>query len=112
LPSNEPCLDLDVHQGTSPIGPQVAEGNPNHPVKGGQNRALLLSLKCRDLHSERCVLDGNGLMAAEEQSEESKHQHQEGWHVSDSVLHLHHSQSITNGSNIGEPARWFGAKAA
>jgi hypothetical protein len=26
------------------------------------------------LHSESCVLDGNGLMAAEEQPEESKHQ--------------------------------------
>jgi hypothetical protein len=58
----------------SPLGPQAAEGYPKHAVKGGQNWALLLSLKCPYLHSKRCVLDGNGLMAAEEQSEESKHQ--------------------------------------
>ncbi len=73
LPSNDRVC-LDVHQGTSPIGPQAAKRNPKHPVKGRQNRALLSSLKCRYLHSERCVLDGNDLMAAEEQSEESKHQ--------------------------------------
>ena len=65
---------LGVHQGMSPIGPQAAKRNPKHPVKGRQNRALLSSLKCHHLHSERCVLDGNDLMAAEEQSEESKHQ--------------------------------------
>jgi hypothetical protein len=58
----------------SPVGPQAAEGNPKHPVKGRQKRALLLSLKRGYLHSENCVLDGNGLMAAEEQPEESKHQ--------------------------------------
>jgi hypothetical protein len=58
----------------SPIGPQAAERNPKHPVKGRQKRTLLLSLKCRYLHSQGRVLDGNGLMAAEEQSEESKHQ--------------------------------------
>jgi hypothetical protein len=58
----------------SPVGPQAAEGNPKHPVKGRQKRALLLSLKRGYLHSESCVLDGNGLMAAEEQPEESKHQ--------------------------------------
>jgi len=58
----------------SPLGPHAAESNPKHPVKGRQQRALLLSLKCRDLHSESCILDDNGLMAAEEQSEESKDQ--------------------------------------
>jgi hypothetical protein len=58
----------------SPVGPQAAERDPKHPVKRRQKRALLLSLKCRYLHSESCVLDGNGLMAAEEQSKESKDQ--------------------------------------
>jgi len=58
----------------SPTGPQAAEGNPKHPVKRRQKRALLLSLKCRYLHSERCVLAGNRLMAAEQQSEESEDQ--------------------------------------
>jgi len=36
------------------------------------------------LHSQRCVLDGNGLMSAEEQSDESKHEQKKDWHVSDS----------------------------
>jgi len=58
----------------SPIGPQAAERNPKHPVKGRQKGTLLLSLKCRYLHSESCVLDGNRLMAAEEQPEESNDQ--------------------------------------
>jgi hypothetical protein len=58
----------------SPVGPQAAEGYPKHPVKDRQKRTLLLSLKCPYLHSKRCVLHGNGLMAAEEQWEESKHQ--------------------------------------
>jgi hypothetical protein len=56
----------------SPLRPPAADGDPKHPVKGRQNGALLLSLKRRYLHSQRRVLDGNGLMAAEEQSEESK----------------------------------------
>ena len=74
LPSNDRVC-LDVHQGVSPpLGPQAAEGNPKHTVKGRQNWAFFLALKCRYLHSERCVLEGNDLMAAEEQSEESKHQ--------------------------------------
>jgi len=58
----------------SPVGPQAAEGNPKHPVKGRQKRTLVLSLKCGYLQSESCVLYGNSLMAAEQQSEESKHQ--------------------------------------
>ena len=35
---------------------------------------FFFSLKCPYLHLESSVLDGNGVMAAEEQSEESKHQ--------------------------------------
>jgi hypothetical protein len=86
----------------SPIGPQAAKRNPKHPVKGRQNRALLSSLKCRYLHSERCVLDGNDLMAAEEQSEESKHQNKKTGMCPILSLHPPHSQPITGGPNIGE----------
>jgi hypothetical protein len=64
LPSDD-RICLHVHQRLSPAGPQAAEGNPKHPVKGGQHRTLALSLECRELHSEGCVLDGNGLMAAQ-----------------------------------------------
>jgi hypothetical protein len=53
---------------------KAAKRKPKHPVQGRQNRAFLSSLKCLNLHSERCGLDGNDLMAVEEQSEESKHQ--------------------------------------
>src|SRR5262245_36756690 len=81
-----------------PVGIQAAEGDPKHPVKVRQKRTLLLSLKCRYLDSQSRVLNGYGVMAAEEQSEESKHQQKEAWHVSDSSSHLHHSQPITERS--------------
>jgi hypothetical protein len=61
----------------SPVGPQFAQSDPKYPVQGCQQRALSLSLKRRDLHSQRCVLDGNRLMSGEEQAEESKHEHKE-----------------------------------
>jgi hypothetical protein len=58
----------------SPVGPQGAESDPKYPVQGRQQRVLPFSLKRRDLHSQRCVLDGNRLMSAEEQADESKHE--------------------------------------
>src|SRR4051794_11398897 len=68
---NRVCLD--VAQGLAPVAPQIPERNPKHPIQGRQQRALPFSLKRGYLHSERRVLDGHGLMAAEEQSDESKH---------------------------------------
>ena len=38
---------LDVKQGPAPVAPQTPEGNPEHPVKGRQQRTLSLSLKGR-----------------------------------------------------------------
>jgi hypothetical protein len=63
-----------MEQGMSPVGPQGAESDPKYPVQGRQQRALPFSSKRRDLHSQRYVLDGNGLMSAEEQADESKHE--------------------------------------
>jgi hypothetical protein len=83
LPTDD-SVCLDIKQGMSPVGPQVAESDPKYPVQGRQQRALPFSLKRRDLHSQRCVLDGNRLMSAEEQADESKHEQQKHWHVSDS----------------------------
>jgi len=73
LPADH-SICLDVNQGMSPVGPQVAESDPKYPVQVCQQRALPFSLKRCDLHSQRCVLHGNRLMSAEEQSDESKHQ--------------------------------------
>ena len=55
-------------------------------AQGRQQQPLSLSLTAGDLHSERCVLEGHGLMVAEEQSEESKHQQEKHCHVSGSFL--------------------------
>src|SRR4029450_10033100 len=54
-------------------GQQLRDGDPKHAVKGRQNGALLLSLKRRYLHSQRRVLDGNGLMAAEGKCQDWRH---------------------------------------
>jgi Replication initiator protein A len=49
LPSdNRVCLDVD--QGTAPVGPDAAKGNPKRPVQGRQQWAFPLSLKCGYLH--------------------------------------------------------------
>jgi phosphoketolase len=45
------------------------------------------------LHSQRCVLDGNRLMSAEEQADESKREQKEHWHLSDS-FHPSRCQSM------------------
>jgi hypothetical protein len=58
--------------------------NPKYPVPGCQQRALGFSLKRCDLHSQCCVLDGNGLMSAKEQSDESEYRQKKDCHVSDS----------------------------
>jgi hypothetical protein len=42
---------LDVEQGLAPVAPQTPESNPEHPVKGRQQRTLPLSLQGRYLHS-------------------------------------------------------------
>ena len=73
LPTDD-SIWLDIKQGMSSVGPQGAESDPKYPVQGRQQGALPFSLKRRDLHSQRCVLDGNHLMPAEEQADESKHQ--------------------------------------
>jgi hypothetical protein len=52
------CVWLDVEQRLAPVTPQIAEGDPKHPVQGRQQRPLSLSPKGVDLHSERCVLEG------------------------------------------------------
>ena len=36
---------LDVEQGLAPVAPQTPESNPEHPVKGRQQRTLPLSLQ-------------------------------------------------------------------
>jgi hypothetical protein len=68
----------------SPVGPQAAESDPKYSVEGRQQRALPFSSKRRDLHSQRCVLDRNDLISAEEQADESKHEQEKHCHVSDS----------------------------
>ena len=77
---------LDVLQGLAPVAPKTAKDNPKHPIPGCQQWTLPVSLKGCNLHSQRGVLDGHGLMAAEEQSDKSKHQQEKNRHVSDSFL--------------------------
>jgi hypothetical protein len=75
---------LDVQQGLAPVAPQTPKANPKYPVPGCQQRTLAFSLKGCELDSECCVLDGNGLMSAKEQSDESEYRQKKDWHISDS----------------------------
>jgi hypothetical protein len=70
-----------------PVARQTPESNPKHPVQGRQQWPLSLSLKGGDLHSERRVFDGHGLMAAKKQSNESKDEQQKHWHLSNPSYH-------------------------
>jgi hypothetical protein len=65
---------LDIKQGMSPIGPPHCGERPKISDQRSSAEALPFSLKRCYPHSKRCVLDRNGLMSAEEQADESKHE--------------------------------------
>ena len=83
LPTND-GVGLNIHQRMSPAGPYAAQSGPKYSVPGCEQRALPFALKRRALQSQRCVLNGNRRMSAEEQADESKNEQQKHWHVFDS----------------------------
>jgi hypothetical protein len=71
LPSHN-RIRLDVVQGTAPFGPQAAKTYPKHSIQCRQNRTLALSPEGGELHSQGYVLDGDGLMTAQQEPKEPK----------------------------------------
>jgi hypothetical protein len=65
--------------------PQGTEGDPKHSIKVGQYRPLTLALICRELKPQSGILEGNHLMTAQEESDESKDGQDNCWHVASIV---------------------------
>jgi hypothetical protein len=80
LPSND-RVGLDVQQGITPARPEAAERNPKQPIQARQSWALTFSLEGLELHSQSDILEGNGLVTAQDQSNESNERQQQGWHL-------------------------------
>ncbi len=50
----------------------MRRAHPEHSIQGRQNRALALSLEGDELQSEGYVLNGNGLITAQQEQQEPK----------------------------------------
>jgi hypothetical protein len=69
----------------APLRPQGAESDPKHSIKVRQYRPLTFALICRELKPQSGILEGNGLMTAKEESDESKDGQDNCWHVASIV---------------------------
>jgi hypothetical protein len=59
----------------------VAESDPKYSIEGRQNGLLTFSLEGRELQPQGSIFDGDGLVTAQQESDESKDRQQKGWHV-------------------------------
>jgi hypothetical protein len=66
-----------------PVGPQPAESDPEYAIEARQDPSLPFSMKGRELESQGRVLDGYGLVTADEQPNESEDTQQSGGDASD-----------------------------
>jgi hypothetical protein len=65
--------------------PRAAAGDPMQPIEARQNGSPMSSPEGRELQSQGSILEGNGLVTAQEQSNESNDGREQGWHVCISV---------------------------
>src|SRR5215471_16356900 len=85
------------------VAPNPRQTDPEQPIERGQYRSFPLSRKGSELQPECSVLDCNGLVTAQQKSNESKHRQKEDWHVAFIVLpHPLSGQLVTGGRNNGE----------
>jgi len=69
-------------KGPAPAAPNSRQTNPEQAIESGQNRPLPLSPEGHELQPQGGILDRNGLVAAEQESNESNQAQQKRWHVS------------------------------
>jgi hypothetical protein len=74
-------VGLHVEQRAAPVTPHPRQTDPKQPIEPGQHWSFPLSPKGGELQPECSVLDGNGLVTAQQESNESNHRQKEGWHV-------------------------------
>jgi len=72
---------LDIEQRLAPAGPQAAESDPKYSIEAPQNGSLTASLEGRELQPQGSILDCDGLVTAQQESDESKDKQEKGWHV-------------------------------
>jgi hypothetical protein len=74
-------VSLDLEQRPVPARPQAAQSGPKHSIEGRQNGSLPFSLQGGELQLQSGVFDGDGLVTAQQGSDESKDRQDKGWHV-------------------------------
>lgn len=75
-------VGLNVKQRAAPVAPNAGQTDPEQPIEGSQHRSFPLVPESCELQPERSVFDGNGLVAAQQESNESNERQKKGWHVS------------------------------
>jgi hypothetical protein len=53
------------------FGDTQAERDPKQPIEARQDGSSMFSLECRELQSQGSILEGHGLVTAQQQSNES-----------------------------------------
>jgi hypothetical protein len=74
-------VGLHLEQRAAPVAPDPGQTDREQPIEPGQHWSFPLSPKGGELQPECSVLDGNGLVTAQQESNESNHRQKEGWHV-------------------------------
>jgi hypothetical protein len=77
LPAND-RVGLDVQQGTTPVRPETAERDPKQSIEARENGSRSFSLESRELQSQGSVLENNGLVTAQQQSNEPNERQKQG----------------------------------
>src|SRR3989442_6063016 len=75
-------VGLNVQQRSAPGAPNARQTDPEQPIETGQHRSFPLSPEGSELQAESSVFDSNGLVSAQQETNESNHRQKKGWHVS------------------------------
>ena len=79
------CQRTTVSGWTYSKGPRQADhkrrSDPKQPIERRQNGSPTFSLEGRELQPQGSILEGNGLVTAQQQSKESNKKQEQGWHI-------------------------------
>jgi len=75
-------VGLNVQQRSAPGAPNARQTDPEQPIETAQHRSFPLSPEGSELQAESSVFDSNGLVSAQQETNESNHRQKKGWHVS------------------------------
>ena len=66
---------------------------PKQSIESPQNRSFAFSLECRELQSQSRIFDHDGLLTAQEETDESKDREEKAWHAPDCLSPFHAKSS-------------------